>query len=600
LWSPSNRFIALASSVGVWLYDVNNLSTSPTLLRSEYGSITYLAFDATGDILATGSNDGVIEIWDIETLSKLASVEQGNGVITALYFTLDHSKLYSGTSGGFVHVLDISSPISPSEIATFSTHFSIESIFSDVIALQYDSAIALSQIDLSTETFTNPVPIPSPEYFTVKSIFSPNGRLLASSGGGEYSGTYLWNTEINTYAVINPYIPSSNVVFSLDTEFVATTGNENQIYIWSIDLAFQQGSISSNEAIVTLYGHTDGIKRLAFSPDGEQLVSVSRDRTIRLWSTTTGEEQLRLNLAGSEYVSQLAFTPSGETLFSGDSQVYRWSVSYALEVGIASEAQMLHPIDAESTVVGMALNFDGITLAVFNVDNDTNGTLRLWNVETDSEIRTLQPGVRQAAFGRFLPIRNIDFYGDLVAQPQWNFVILWDATTGVELGQLEGHENVVESVAFSPDGSLLASASRDATVRFWDVATRTEVMFFDTQTSVVSYATVTFSPDGSLIAVANDATIQLWDVATRTQIAILSGHTSEVTDLAFNPEGSLLLASSSVDDTVRVWDMTSYETATVLTGHTADVNSVAFSPDGRILASGSSDGTTRLWGNFED
>ncbi|MEV3986229.1 AAA family ATPase [Nonomuraea sp. NPDC049758] len=163
-------------------------------------------------------------------------------------------------------------------------------------------------------------------------------------------------------------------------------------------------------------------------------------------------------------------------------------------------------------------------------------------------------------------------------------------------GVLTGHTDSVSSVAFSPDGKRLASASADATVRIWDTATGRQIGTPLTGHRGEVY-TVAFSPDGKRLASASgDKTVRVWDAASGRQIgAPLIGHTSKVFSVAFSPDGTRL-ASASADATVRIWDAaTGRQIGTPLTGHTGEVYTVAFSPDGTRLASAGGDKTVRIW-----
>ncbi|KAK1179821.1 PQQ-binding-like beta-propeller repeat protein [Streptomyces sp. NBS 14/10] len=170
-------------------------------------------------------------------------------------------------------------------------------------------------------------------------------------------------------------------------------------------------------------------------------------------------------------------------------------------------------------------------------------------------------------------------------------VRLWDTRTGKQRTTLTGHTDVVNSIAFSPDGRTLASGGVDKTVRLWDVATGKQRTAFAGRADIV--ASVAFSPDGRTLASGElEGKVRLWDVATGKQRATLTGHTDAVTSIAFSPDGHTL---ASAGETVRLWDATTGERRTTLTGHTDAVTSTAFSPDGHTLASGSYDRTVRLW-----
>ena len=158
---------------------------------------------------------------------------------------------------------------------------------------------------------------------------------------------------------------------------------------------------------------------------------------------------------------------------------------------------------------------------------------------------------------------------------------------------LEGHTDNVWSVAFSPNGKMLASGSWDKTVRIWNVDTEELLHILPGHTSDVM--SVAFSLDGkTLVSASWDRTIRLWNPRNGQHIRTLTKHEGGVASVAFSPDGQTL-ASGSADQTVRLWDTTTWELKRTLRGHTHVVDSVAFSPKGDILASGSRDKTIRLW-----
>ncbi len=157
----------------------------------------------------------------------------------------------------------------------------------------------------------------------------------------------------------------------------------------------------------------------------------------------------------------------------------------------------------------------------------------------------------------------------------------------------QGHTDWVNGVAFSPDGTRLASASDDFTVRMWDVASG-DVLFAPEHPAYVN--AVAFSPDGALlVSGSDDGIVRVWDAETGELIVELSGHEGYVNSVAFSPDGTLI-ASGGDDSTVRVWALDgTWQEAFVAEGHTDWVQSVAFSPDGTLLASASDDGKVIVW-----
>ena len=186
--------------------------------------------------------------------------------------------------------------------------------------------------------------------------------------------------------------------------------------------------------------------------------------------------------------------------------------------------------------------------------------------------------------------------GRILASGNDNSVILWDVQRRQRLGRLTGHTDTVLSVAFSPDGRILASSSDDKTVVLWDVRSR-RPLGEPLKGHGDAVLSVAFSPNGRTLASGSrDTTVILWDVQRRRPRGQpLRGHKQRVTGVAFSPDGGML-ASGSDDATVILWDVQRRrQLGEPLSGHEEPVTSVAFSPDGHTVAAGSDDRTAILW-----
>jgi len=215
-------------------------------------------------------------------------------------------------------------------------------------------------------------------------------------------------------------------------------------------------------------------------------------------------------------------------------------------------------------------------------------TLKVWNLETGSELQSLSGHTHHVVAVAISPD------GKRAVSASWDMTLkVWNLATGRELHTLSGHATGVSTVAISPDGKWAVSASSDKTLKVWNLETGRELQTLYGHAEVIQ--AVAISQDSKRAASASwDKTLKVWNLETGRELHTLSGHTSIVAAVAISPDGKRAV-SASVDKTLKVWNLETGRELQTLYGHADGVSTVAISPDGKRAVSSSWDGTLKVW-----
>ena len=620
-------------------------------LRGHKGAVTAVAFSPDDRLLASGSADNTVKLWDVATGKEVRSLEGHTARVTGVAFSPDGQRLATSSADRTVRLWDT---VTGEQTHSFDEH---EAAVTCLAYSQDGQHVASGSEDRTVRVWdaeTGTVTLVFRGHaFPIRAVaFAPDAKKVASIGQDPKKGEFIvWDASSGDGIFKRDDRAWTSVAFSPDGLHLATgeagaLATENDegadknaavpkaaVRIWSLTGFVENAALVSHEGPIT---------QVAFRPDGKQVVSSSLDQTVRVWDRAT--MALVVTFHEEAAVFGVAFSPDGLRIASGsaDNTVKLWatpgSATRTLNSGRTNNVEFSPDgrhiaagqggqinvwdvltgkksltLDGADKYCRVAWSPDGKRLAIGKL-------LKVWDSVNGGAITVFEGGDRSKSTGVVGMGTAFSRDGNLLAAvTSMKTVSVWDTAGGHHLQELQMKNPSLSPtcVAFSADGHRLAVGSawtngqRDTdTLHIWDIDTG-QIILTPEGFIVGAYA-VTFSPDGKWLAAAvgdYDQTIvrrggevRVWDAVSGQQLYNLRGHTAAVWSVAFSPDGRRLASASGPYDPrrvaktggVKIWDMQTGQEVCTLRGYPGAVYGVAFSPDGRRLATGGKDGV-KIW-----
>ncbi|MDW8068752.1 MAG: WD40 repeat domain-containing protein [Anaerolineae bacterium] len=574
--SPKDPLIALGTTVGVTLYEAENLNAVASFSDDW---VTSLAFSPDGSLLAVGRMDGRVQIWDVRQRKEVRTIEVSTDQqIKGLAFSPDGRWLASIWEG----VLQVWDVATGQERQLMRYHDVLMDVRflppgDRVVAGTFDGGLVVWRVEDGSrlaDVSQGHTPVASMEV-------TRDGRQIVINADTKARVVQGPDFSVVAEYEMDPY--KSVRYVSVDREgryIVAATGSRLQVW--------EAGT--TNSVLSTMF-HTQ-VGDPCFGPEGEFLALGLGDGQIIVLDV--GSWGMRSTQGPVGPISVLTFSPDGRFLgigtMAGSAQLWR------LDTGLPLRFPQIHEGGA---VWDVAFSPDGRRF----LSASGKPAIQAWSTET---------GEPQESFEQ----KEMTVYS-IAVSPDGRYLALADDTGEVEILQASDwrrtlynyrHQMGTLNLTFSPvEPHLLASAGNDGLVWLADVERRQNVRSFQHHTSVYRVA---FSPDGQTLATGlGDGSVYIWRITDEQPMAAFIAHTYTVTGLAFGPDGRFLATASPGEQVVRFWDVSSPRVGQPGTRpiaqtiqqpvHTLEhptlLYDVAFSPDGRLLATGLDVGTIWLW-----
>ena len=591
-YSPDGTRLAVATSLGIWIYDATTYQPLHFLKKHE-DLVERIVFSPDGSLLASEERFDKIHLWDVNTGKHKYKLDHRGG-IKHFDFSADGQTLVTLSMAG----PSINTILYHVDTGAEKEVKSMDMNHIDFIE-SYHTTFDRNHNILATGRLDNTINlwdlVKGGHKKTLRGhkgglnclAFSPNGKTLASGGEGEFirgedgnfrrdNGVFdVWDAvkgkRKHKFSRENMFDIWS-VAFSPDGNLLAGGDQFGQIHL--VDP-------NTGKYIKRLEGHSDEVEAISFRADMRTFASGSIDGTLYIWDVASGEKKLTIDGFVNPFTSDNSFGVSAD-----GKTIATWGGQGSCLWNATADERRKTPIKSSfghHHLRGSPYDENGNFIVAKKADWFT------WDRgEVEPTVFTLQSpsGILSYAFS---PDRNRIIIGNA----DGTFRMFDMNRRDYQKQYIAAHKGSVVGVAYSPDGKTIVSASADKTIKLWDANTMTERQVFSGDMDALT--DMALRPDGKTIAaVDNTATIYLWDMETGAQKKLHTAHAAGVISIAFSADGKRL-AVGGVDGVVTVLDAASGTSQQRFTGHKSQVKVVGFAADGKVLASMSDDGIFFLW-----
>ncbi|MEM7726734.1 MAG: NB-ARC domain-containing protein [Cyanobacteria bacterium P01_A01_bin.45] len=428
---------------------------------------------------------------------------------------------------------------------------------------------------------------------------------------------FLKTTFTNNFGII------FSLAFSANEEFLVTGSIDGEVSLWK----WQE-----NQQVFKNQAHKTIVESVTFSSDSRKIASSSRDRTVKIWDTSTGECILTLNSPNKYTVKNLVFNLDGSRLFgysskqiltwdldTGNSRILIESQSRICSLSLSSQTNILifgcedgyvhiWDINTEEFIKQFSTN-NGVILSVRIINSHNilacsikDKIVKIWNLTYCECIETLQSQSYN------ISLIDISQNGQYLATGSGEKIIkVWDIDTGLYLQSLSGHLSEINAIAFGSIEKRLATASVDRTIKIWDITTGKCVKTLQGRADFVH--SVIYSSYNRIIVSGSQHTIKFWDIDTHECISTFFEDKDWLSSVIISPDEKIIACTNIGNDNnvIRIWQIDSLNKNyigeidsnqvphKILEGHNDSIWSIAFNPDSKLIVSGSSDRSVKIW-----